>query len=167
MEIDWDINPTTLRLMQTMREFHRLSWGERPVAGCKPSEIRVLFCIRNGKMKVSEISKLLNVTSPSVTQLLKGLEAHRLIERHIDPVDRRAVGIKLTEEGDEVIRQAMEGYKRSLDGLVEYLGQDKSEQLVELITKVMRYFSEQQEVTMRSGQEASMRQFQGNGDEKA
>lgn len=143
MEIDEDINPTTLKLMHAMREFHRLGWSERSIAGCKPSEIRVLFCIRHGMMKVSEISKLLHVTSPSVTQLLKGLEAHQLIERHIDPVDRRAVGIKLTEQGDEVTRQAMEGYKRSLDGLVAYLGQDESERFVELITKVMRYFSEQ------------------------
>ncbi len=157
MEMDRDINPTTLRLMQTMREFHRLSWGEHSMAGCKASEIRVLFCIRHGKMKVSDISKLLHVTSPSVTQLLKGLEANGLIERHMDPIDRRIVGIKLTEKGDDITRQAIGTYKRSLDGLVAYLGQDESEKFVELMTKVLRYFSEQ---------EASARQSQWNGDEK-
>src|SRR5260370_37155204 len=123
MEFFRDINPTTLKLMQAFREFHRLGWQEHPIAGCKPSEIRVLFCVKHcmkpgaTTMKVSEISKFLHVTSPSVTQLLKGLETNGLIERHVDLVDRRAVDIKLTKKGDDVIRQAMQNYTRSLDGL--------------------------------------------------
>ncbi len=162
MVIDQNINPTTLRLMEALREFHRFGWQEHSIAGCKPSEIRLLFCLKhrmqygNCDMKVSEISKLLHVTSPSVTQLLKGLEANRLIERHNDPVDRRAVGIKLTKQGEDVIRQAMERYTSSLDGLVEYLGKEESEHFATLISKVLRYFSEQ-EVTMRQSQSIDLR----------
>ncbi|MGH2510206.1 MAG: MarR family winged helix-turn-helix transcriptional regulator [Ktedonobacteraceae bacterium] len=143
MEIDRDINPTTLKLMQAFREFYRSAWQDRPVSGCKPSEIRVLFCIRHGQMKVSEISKLLHVTSPSVTQLLKGLETNGLIERHINPTDRRAVGIKLTEKGETLIKQSTKAFTQSMDGLVEYLGEEESHQLAELLSKAFRYLSEQ------------------------
>jgi DNA-binding MarR family transcriptional regulator len=145
-------------------QFSKLGWHQRSVAGCKPSEIRVLFCVKRGMMpgaseiRVSEISRLLHVTSPSVTQLLKNLEANGLIERHSDPADRRSVGVKLTAKGEEVTRQAMEGLACSLQGLIEYLGEEESERLIESLSKVFRYFSEQ---------EANVHQSQWNGDEEA
>jgi DNA-binding MarR family transcriptional regulator len=109
-----------------------------------------LFCIKksaNGilpEMKVSEISRRLQVTSPTITQLLKGLEAHGLIERHIDNIDRRSVGVKLTPKGEAVTQQAMDTLLASISGLIEYLGEEQSTQLVELLSKVFLYFSERE-----------------------
>src|SRR5437588_5508793 len=110
-------------------------------AGCKPSEFGVLFIIKNGaksesrEMKVSDISKQLHVTSPTITQLLKGLEANGLVERRVDPTDRRAVGIMLTEKGEMVTQQAREAFYSSLNGLIEYLGEEQSDQLADLLAK--------------------------------
>jgi DNA-binding MarR family transcriptional regulator len=163
-EVSQDLSPTVQKLMRSFMQFNKVGWHQRAVAGCKPSEVRVLFCVKRGIMpgaseiKVSEISKLLHVTSPSVTQLLKGLEANGLIERRIDPVDRRSVGVRLTERGEEVTRQAIEGLTRSLQGLIEYLGEEESNQLIELLSKVFHYFSEQ---------EMNVRQSHWNGDEEA
>jgi DNA-binding MarR family transcriptional regulator len=146
MDIHTDV--TTQKLLRAFMQFHRAEWHQRTVAGCKPSEIRVLFCIKKGvkddtsEMKVSEISKLLQVTSPTVTQLLKGLEANGLVERHVDPTDRRAVDITLTERGERVTQQAAEAFFSSLRGLIEYLGEEQSDQLAELLVKVSRYYNE-------------------------
>ncbi|MDQ2901929.1 MAG: MarR family transcriptional regulator [Ktedonobacteraceae bacterium] len=145
-----NIKPTTLRLMRALREFHKSGWQERSITGCKPSEIRVLFCVKHGMkpgasaMKVSEISKLLGVTSPTVTQLLKGLETNGFIERQLDPLDRRVVYIALSEKGETFTRQALEAFTSSVDGLVEYLGEEESKQLADLLAKAFRYFSEQE-----------------------
>jgi DNA-binding MarR family transcriptional regulator len=139
---------TEQKLMRAFMQFHKAEWHERSIAGCKPSEIRVLFCIRKGvrpdmpEMKVSEISKLLQVTPPTVTQLLKGLEAHGLVERRDDPTDRRSVGISLTKKGEMVTQKAMDAFYSSLRGLIEYLGEDQSNQLVDLLSKVSRYYHE-------------------------
>jgi DNA-binding MarR family transcriptional regulator len=134
---------------------------QRPIAGCKPSEIRVLFCIKKGtraacpseqsdsaerkmsEVKVSEISRLLHVTSPTVTQLLKGLEANGLVERHVDPADRRSVGITLTEKGEHVTQQAADAFASAMHGLMEYLGEEESDHLADLLFKVSRYYNEQ------------------------
>jgi DNA-binding MarR family transcriptional regulator len=135
------------------------------VAGCKPGEIRVLFCLKEGinsglpEMKVSEISKHLGVTSPTITQLLKGLEADGLIERNIDAIDRRAVGIKLTAKGTMVAHKAADAFLSSIKGLVQYLGEEQSDQLAELLSKVFRYFSEREA--------SSAYQSQWKGDEEA
>ena len=101
-------------------------------ADCKPSEMRVLFIIREREkcgereMKVSEISKVLHVTSPTVTQLIKSLEAGGLIERHINQMDRRAVGIVLTERGQRVAEKAEEIFTASFQALADSLGKSKA-----------------------------------------
>ena len=85
---------------------------------------------------------MLQVTSPTVTQLLKGLEANGLVERHIDPMDRRAVGITLTEKGEVITQKAMDAFVSSFEGLINYLGEEESNELAELLAKVFRYYSE-------------------------
>ena len=146
--MDRNTNATAQKLLGALDQFARAEWHHRAVAGCKHSEIRVLFCIKNGAkpdthtMKVSEISKALHVTSPTITQLLKGLEANGLIERHIDPADRRSVDVRLTEKGEMVTRRAWKAFSTSLYGLIEYLGEEQSNQLVEILPKVFRYFNE-------------------------
>ncbi len=170
MEMHQGIKPTTLKLMRAFREFHKSGWQEHSIAGCKPSEIRVLFCVQHGikpgtsAMKVSEISKLLRVTSPTVTQLLKGLEANGFIERQIDPLDRRVVEIKLSKKGEAFTRQTMEVFTSSMDGLVEYLGEEQSNQLAELLAKAFRYFDEREFRDFRESK-AALSRSQWNGDE--
>src|SRR5579863_6218476 len=161
--MDHHSNPTAQKLLTAFMQFSKVGWHQRLIAGCKPSEIRVLFCIKKGtrsdacEMKVSEISKLLHVTSPTITQLLKGLEANGLVERRIDPTDRRAIGLTLTEKGEMVTQRAADAFTASFDGLIEYLGEDQSNQLVELLSRTFRYFSEK---------EASEYHSQWNGDEE-
>ena len=156
-------NPTAQKLLRSFQEFHKAGWHQRSIAGYKPSEIRVLFCVKKGakpdilEVKVSEISKMLHVTSPTITQLLKGLEANGLIERNIDPTDRRAVGISLTERGEMVTQQAAEAFSASLNGLIEYLGEEQSNQLAELLSKAFRYYNEKA---------ASMNHSYWNGNEE-
>ena len=148
--MDLHTNPTAQRLLQSLMRFKRSEFHQRSIVGYKPSEIRLLFSLRKGirpeclgmGITVSEISKRLHVTSPSVTQLLKGLEAHGLIERHTDPADRRSVSITLTEKGIAVTQQAMDTFSDSIIGLITYLGDDQSNQLAELLLRASQYFDE-------------------------
>ena len=141
---------TEHKLLRVLMQLKRLELHRQPIAGCKPSEIRVLFCVKKStnltlpEMKVSEISRQLQVTSPTITQLLKGLEVNGLIERHIDNIDRRSVGIRLTPKGEAVAQQAMDTLLESMNGLIEYLGEEQSNQLAELLSKVLHYFSERE-----------------------
>src|SRR5260221_8961543 len=126
---------TEQKLMRAFMQFNKAGWQHRSVAGCKPSEIWVLFCIKKGvnpetpEMKVSDISKLLHVTSPTVSRLLR---------------DHFAVGIKLTEKGEMVTKKARDAFLASFHGLVEYLGEEQSNQLAELLSKVFVYFNEKE-----------------------
>ncbi len=141
---------TEHKLFRALMQFHRLGWHHQSVAGYKPSEIRVLFCIKRGlslqipHMKVSEISKRMSVTPPTITQLLNGLEANGLIERYTDAADRRAVGVRLTRKGEMVTQQAAEAFSATLNDLIAYLGEEQSNQLADLLCKVLDYFNEKE-----------------------
>ena len=141
-------NTTEQKLLRALMQFKRLGWHQQSFGGCKPSEVRVLFCIKRGmrpdssEMKVSEISKLMHVTSPTITQSLNSLEGQGLIERHTDVFDRRAVGVRLTERGEELAQEAADAFVASMRGLVEYLGEEESEQLADLLIKVFVFFNE-------------------------
>ncbi len=147
---------TARKLAQSLKQFNRAfmqfhrAEAQQNFAGCKPSEIGVLLTISHGAksevrdMKVSEISKVMHVTSPTITQVLKSLEANGLVERRIDPTDRRAVGITLTDRGEQVAQRAEEAFLTTSRGLADYLGEEQSNQLAELLVKAFRYFREKE-----------------------
>ncbi|MGF7048892.1 DNA-binding MarR family transcriptional regulator [Paenibacillus sp. DS2015] len=139
-------NMTAETLFRAMMRFNKAEFRHRLVEGLKPSELVLMFCVKK-KVKpgtmglmVSEISELLGVTSPTVTQLLKSLEVKDWITRSIDQQDRRAVRIKLSDKGEQVIKAAMEATEASFEGLIQYLGEEESNQLAELLIKAYEYF---------------------------
>jgi DNA-binding MarR family transcriptional regulator len=59
-------------------------------------------------------------------------------------IDRRAVGITLTEKGEKVTQKAKENAIALFADLVEYLGKEQSQLLSELLSKVTTYFHEKE-----------------------
>lgn len=137
---------TAQKLINTFMQFRKTGWHTKKIAGFNPSEYKLMAVIRqgmsegNGVMKVSEISQKLHVTPPTVTQLINVLEKDGFVERTIDPDDRRAVKIKLTEKGLELTEQARKAFREKFLGLIDHLGEEDSLKLAELLTKVNEYF---------------------------
>ena len=148
MDWEWQANPMAQKLWQSFMQFGRAQWHQRPVAGCTPGEVRLLICIRRcakaapDATKVSDLSKMLHITAPAVTQMLNSLEANGLVERQNDPGDRRSVLLTLTEKGETVTQQALDIVAASFQGLVEYLGEERSRELVDLLQSASHYFNE-------------------------
>lgn len=140
-------NPTVRKLMESFFQFKRMNWQQNPHPGIKHSEMMLLFIIKRSVspdspgIKVSEISNLMKVTSPTITQLIKSLESQGLVERKMDEEDRRAVRIKLTDKGEIFIKKAGKAILVSFQGLVDYLGEEKSNELAELLLRSATYFN--------------------------
>ncbi|PKM39513.1 MAG: MarR family transcriptional regulator [Firmicutes bacterium HGW-Firmicutes-8] len=141
-------NPIAQKLLESFTQFHRLNWRQSPIVGLKSSEIMLLFCIKRTVksdsvgIKVSDISSALKVASPTVTQLINGLETSGFVERTMDQEDRRAVRVNLTDKGKRTLEKVSDVFYNSFDGLVEYLGEEESSKLAELLSKVFTYFNE-------------------------
>jgi DNA-binding MarR family transcriptional regulator len=137
---------TAQKLLKSFMQFRKTGWHEKKIAGYNPSEFKVLVTIKHGtndektEMKVSEISQILLVTPPTVTQILNILEKDGLVERTVDSNDRRSVKIRLTPAGIKVTEEARKAFFETFTGLIDYLGENESEQLAELLSRVFHYF---------------------------
>ncbi|PLS09522.1 MarR family winged helix-turn-helix transcriptional regulator [Neobacillus cucumis] len=138
---------TAQKLIKAFQQFRKTGWHEKKIGGFNPSEFRVLALIQRAnenciEMKVSEISQKLKVTPPTVTQIINVLEKDGFIERTINPEDRRAVKISLTEAGLEETERARKAFSETFLGLIDYLGEEESNQLAELLFRVHEYFNQ-------------------------
>jgi len=133
------------QLMENIVRFNRMHWNKSPIPGLTHSELVVLHLIEGHEnqnksgIKVSELSELLKVTSPTVTQLIKSLKKKGLVERNIDKSDRRVVLITLTKEGEKIDQTARESFTDFFNDLVDYLGVEESNKLNELLMTVCNY----------------------------
>lgn len=134
------------RLMEAFFRFSKLHML-RPKEGFRPPEMAMLHTLHRSignhpaGLKVSDLSQLMHVTPPMVTQLVNALEARSLVKRSMDSTDRRAVRVRITEEGCLVMRRANDAFLTSFDQLVAHLGHEKSVLLADLLTEVFEFVS--------------------------
>jgi DNA-binding MarR family transcriptional regulator len=121
--------------------------GLRASDGHTKAEVMTLFHIRNAARqepagpKASDLARSLQVTMPTVTQMVNVLEARGLLKRHRDPADRRAVRIRLTEEGEAVTSRNHTIMLNTIGNVVEHLGTARSRELVETLQEIFRFYS--------------------------
>lgn len=141
------VDPIARRLLEAFTKFRRLHKKQIPVSGLKSSEVWLLFCIKkmlsteSPGIKVSDISNAMDVAAPTITQLVNGLEKKGFVKRSMDEADRRAVRVRLTPKGEEIVTEASNAFYDSFNGLAQYLGEKQSNELAELLSKVYEYFN--------------------------
>src|SRR5512138_3382235 len=132
--------------MEAFHRFRRLNWRQNPSGLLTPGEFMVLSCIRrevapgDAGLKVSEIGHHLSVASPTITQHINDMEARGLVTRSADDADRRAVRVALTPDGELTLEKVGALFAARITGLVEYLGEERSDELAGLLTDTYTYF---------------------------
>lgn len=136
------------KFIDTFDNLTRLQKQNQTLMGIKKSEARILLCIEylsqenDCKITVSNISKNLSIASPTATELVKDLTDKGYIERNVNQNDKRFVEITLTNSGKKIVHDIIEYYDTLFSGLVEKLGKQQSELLIELLSEVNIYFNE-------------------------
>lgn len=150
-----DQETTAARLMEMFLLFSKTHWSPPRVGDLTPGEgsmLMHLFRIQTGHCRschgergdrgarVKELSRTMRVAPPSVTQQVNALETRGYLVRQMDPRDRRAVRVILTEKGEQAVRDTSAAFHSRVDHLIAYLGEEKSEQLIDLLQEVYEYF---------------------------
>lgn len=144
-------NITARKLFEAFSRFRTLHRKQNPIGGLTPGEMMMLWCVHRSEpydaagLKVSKISDLLNVASPTITQHINSLETQGFVERTTDKEDRRVVIVRLTDTGLAVVEKASDAFMARFGGLVDYLGEEQSNQLADLLSKAFTYFDEVRE----------------------
>jgi DNA-binding MarR family transcriptional regulator len=74
--------------------------------GLTVPQYRTLALISRGEEHASRVAERLAVAKPTVTAMVDGLVAARLLERIADPHDRRATRLRLTPAGEQALARA-------------------------------------------------------------
>jgi len=110
------------------------------VAGLKPAQFQVLAELRGRDpfpMTASDLAQATILTSGGMTPVLDQLEERGLITRQIDPEDRRARRIAITEKGRSHINRAMEQRTARHRALNAALTLEERESLNALLRKLL------------------------------
>lgn len=138
----------TQELARTMERFRRLGGQNKSRHGIRQSEfilLKTLFEFKDSDargMKVSDLSTKLNITPAGVTHMINSLEEAGLIERLADPADRRVVLVRPTDKSLEIIEKMHAEHLDFLQGLVDFLGDQDSKELIRLLTTALEYLKE-------------------------
>ncbi|MGQ9555691.1 MAG: MarR family winged helix-turn-helix transcriptional regulator [Anaerolineae bacterium] len=84
----------------------------------------------------THLSHFRNVSKNTISALLRGLEEQGLIERTLDPEDKRIFHIRLSEAGRELVRAVAPQHLAYLNDLAASLTPAEQAQLLELLTKL-------------------------------
>lgn len=87
----------------------------------------------------AELSNKMFVKPPTINPILLDLEKEQLIERKVDPSDRRILRITLTPKGEKLTNEIENIFFMKAHELVSNLGVEKSRQLIELINEAYDY----------------------------
>ena len=117
--------------------------------------LNIVFKLNNEKsnslVKVSEISKKLNVSTPSVTKVLNSLEKKGFVIREIDKENRRNTFVYLTEKGVEIKEQNDKILAKFIENVYERVGRENIVQFLELSRIILDAFDEEVSATLRIG----------------
>jgi DNA-binding MarR family transcriptional regulator len=127
-----DLSRTITRLYTLLRE----PLLDLDVAGPRG---RVLADLNDrGPRRISQLSFRHNVSQPTMTALVTGLERRGWARREADPTDGRAVLVHLTATGSEILRAARRAKDEALADHLRGLGHDTIESLSEAVTALRR-----------------------------
>jgi DNA-binding MarR family transcriptional regulator len=114
--------------------------GRLAPLGLTPAQERALRMItRSGEpLRMTELADKLGVVPRSVTTVVDALEAAGLVRREIDPGNRRAIRLHLTERGVAVRQELRDARRQAAEDLFAPLSEDERATLSELLTKLDR-----------------------------
>ncbi len=84
----------------------------------------------------SELSDHLGVSRNTVSTLLNGLETQGLIVRQLHPADRRQWLIRLTPDGEALVRQRAPEFATFVSALFQGLSEQEQQTLIALLDKL-------------------------------
>jgi DNA-binding MarR family transcriptional regulator len=108
-------------------------------SGLTPPQYNVLRILRGARpeaLKCSTISQRMIADDPDLTRLLDRLEAAGLVEKSRDPADRRAMNVRITAKGLQVLEAAAKAVRDRIDTALAPLGRKKLELLADLLEQV-------------------------------
>ncbi|AGL03043.1 MarR family winged helix-turn-helix transcriptional regulator [Desulfoscipio gibsoniae] len=114
-----------------------MEWLEVDLALSKTEIIILLLLDRASQLKVSDISRQLNMPLSTTTSIIDRLEQKQLVERTRSMKDRRVVIVRLTEKGDGLCRDIMVKFEMMFKNILAKLTKNLSAEEMEFLKRII------------------------------
>jgi DNA-binding MarR family transcriptional regulator len=98
--------------------------GDRDMSLTSASTLATLD--QTGPRRITDLAAVEGVAQPSMTVLVSALERSGLVERRVDPADRRVTLVALTPTGADYLRRRRRAGAEAFDRLIEKLAPDEA-----------------------------------------
>src|SRR3989304_10505667 len=100
------------------------------------SQLKAMSAFKEDKdYTMGELSRNIQVTMPSMTEMIDGLEELGIVERWRDSNDRRVVRVKLTEKGKKMRKEFMIKRREELENIFSKLSIEDWDELIDSLEK--------------------------------
>jgi DNA-binding MarR family transcriptional regulator len=126
------------QLQGLIRRLRRAQAERLAPLGLTPAQERALRLITRGDEppRMTELADRLGIVPRSLTTVIDALEEAGLVRREIDPRNRRAILLRLTDQGAAVRDGLREARRRAAEDLFAPLSPSERETLASLLTRL-------------------------------
>ena len=123
-------------LQRLTRRLRRAQMSQLAPLGLTPAQERALRLITQSEepLRMAELAHRLRIVPRSVTTVIDSLEQAGLVRRAIDPANRRAIRLHLTDEGLAVREEMREARRQASEDLFAPLSGAQRGQLMGLLS---------------------------------
>lgn len=104
--------------------------------GISFTEFLVMYYLHNSPHKTMRrinLAESIGLTASGVTRLLNPMEKIKLIRKESNPRDARVSLVKLSETGEQVLKDAMISFEHSSDSILKPLNERQTAKLAEIL----------------------------------
>lgn len=112
----------------------RRALGHEPSPLTATQGLALSTVARARRLRLGALGEALGTTDATASRTVDALESLGLVERAVDPVDRRGVVVAITEKGRRFWEQRHERFVTLMDALVSDLDPADKERFVRLLT---------------------------------
>lgn len=138
-------------LIEVINKLHGMKRRSKGFGELSQMEGMILFYLDNNLsedntlgIKVSSITKDLDIPKPTTSKILNSLEERGYILRKIDRSDRRVTYISITKEGYACIKKLHDVRDQYVIELMNKLGEHDAKELIRIIDKLYRIVTGEQ-----------------------
>lgn len=126
------------------RLFIQLDKALMATAGVTAAQSGALYYLMdNDGCLLSRLSRALMLDKSAITGLVDRLEKKGLVLRHATPTDRRAINIRLSEEGRGAAKKCLQVTRKFNDAIIEGLSQEEIDGFSRILRTIISRFSQQ------------------------
>ena len=135
----------SFRLLTALFRFLKTPWHVVSAPGLSRAETGILITIdraaHHGRsLRVSDLSRMMRVSTPTISQQLNNLESQGFVIRSQAKDDKRVVNLTLSDKGREALRQRRSDMELNISRLAEHLGEENTEIFINLLTKTSDFY---------------------------